>query len=391
MYHHHFGLKGPPFQFTPAPGALYLSHTHREALAALEWGLLHEPTGFTLLAGQSGVGKTTLVCSILARRYQNVRTALLTNPRLDFDQIMQVVMSQIAPGWSGQTRLELTQGFAELLNDLAPGERIAIVVDEAQELSDEALEGLRLLSNADMFAERRLQIIFVGQPELVERLATPVMHSLNQRIGARVLLEPLRPAEMREYIDCRLRAKGATARKIFAPAALSYLVARSAGIPRRVNVLGHNSMLQGYAAGSKKVSLAMVKNVAGEYEDLLNAKGAHAAGIPKPRESRTRPRFTRMALAATALAIIAVGAVLVWSQGWAALSPSHAASWFNGHQIRSGALDEWSAEFAANVSFSPNFARAGSEAAAAPGQGYEPGNNLAASTAALWAKPDAAT
>ena len=338
MYHHHFSLSGPPFQFTPAPGALYLSHTHREALAALEWGLLHEPTGFTLLAGESGVGKTTLVCSILARRYRNVRTALLTNPRLDFDQMMQVAMSQLAPGWSGQTRLELTEGFAELLNGLVPGVRIAIVIDEAQELSDDALEGLRLLSNVDVFAERRLQIIFVGQPELIERLASPAMHSLNQRIGARVLLEPLRPAEVREYVDCRLRAKGASARKIFAPAALSYLVARSAGIPRRVNVLGHNSMLQGYAAESKKVSLAMVKNVASEYEDLLRAKGARTAGDRPTRAARPRARLMRAALAVTALALVAAGAILVWSQGWTGLNPSHATTWSNGHPARSGAL-----------------------------------------------------
>ena len=193
MYHRHFGLSGPPFQFTPAPDALYLSATHRETLALLEWGLLHEPTGFTMLVGESGVGKTTLVASILARRLRNVRTALLTNPRLDFDQIMQVAMSQLAPGWSGQTRLELTEGFAELLDGLAPGERVAIVIDEAQELSDDALEGLRLLSNADTFEERRLQIILVGQPELIARLARPAMRSLNQRIGARAVLRPLRP------------------------------------------------------------------------------------------------------------------------------------------------------------------------------------------------------
>ena len=323
MYHHHFGLSGPPFQFTPAPDALYLSPTHREALAALEWGLLHEPTGFTLLAGESGVGKSTLVCSILARRHGKVRTALLTNPRLDFDQMMQVVMSQLAPGWSGQTRLELTEGFAELLNDLGPGERVAIVIDEAQELSDDALEGLRLLSNADTFEERRLHIILVGQTELIARLGRPAMHSLNQRIGARALLKPLRPDEVREYVDCRLRAKGGTAGKIFAPAALSHLIAHSGGIPRRVNVLSHNSMLQGYAAASKKVSLAMVKNAVGEYEDLLNAKTARpnrAARADKPHA-----RLMRAALAVTALALAAAGALLIWSQAWFAFDPSHAA------------------------------------------------------------------
>jgi general secretion pathway protein A len=323
MYHRHFGLSGPPFQFTPAPDALYLSPTHREALAVLEWGLLHEPTGFTLLAGESGVGKTTMVCSILARRHWNVRTALLSNPRLNFDQMMQVVMSQLAPGWSGQTRLELAEGFAELLDGLAPGERVAIVIDEAHELSDEALEGLRLLSNADTFAERRLQIIFVGQPELIERLGHPERHSLNQRIGARALLRPLGAAQVREYINCRLRAKGGAARRIFAPAALSYLVEHSGGIPRRVNVLSHNSMLQGYAAGSRKVSLAMVKNAVSEYEDLLNSKQPRVADR-RARTTIPRARLKRAALAVTALALAAAGAILIWSQAWLTFNPSHA-------------------------------------------------------------------
>lgn len=326
MYHHHFGLSGPPFQFTPAPDALYLSSTHREALAALEWGLLHEPTGFTLLVGESGVGKTTMVCSILTRRHWSVRSALISNPRLNFDQMMQVVMSQIASGWSGQSRLEVAEGFAAQLDALAPGERIAIVIDEAQELSDEALEGLRLLSNTDTFEERRLQIAFVGQPELVARLARPEMHSLNQRIGARALLRPLSPNEVREYIDCRLRAKGGKVAKLFAPSALAYLIVHSGGIPRRVNVLSHNSMLQGYAAGSKKVSLATVKNAVGEYEDLLNHKRPRMAAEKPTRARMPGGRLKRAALAATALALAVVCAFLIWSQAWITFNPAHASN-----------------------------------------------------------------
>jgi general secretion pathway protein A len=334
MYHHHFGLTGPPFQFTPAPSALYLSPTHREALAALEWGLLHEPTGFTLLVGDSGTGKTTLICSLIAHRHRNLRIALLTNPKLDFNQMMQVAMSQLAPGWSGQTQLDLTEGFAELLDDLGPDERIAIIIDEAQELSDDTLEGLRLLSNVDTSEARRLHIILVGQSELIARLSGPAMRSLNQRIGARALLKPLRPAEVREYIDCRLRAKGGAASRIFASTALTYLVSHSGGIPRRVNVLGHNSMLQGYAAASKKVTLPMVKRAVREYEDLLNGKRAQPAG-GVPATARPRTRLLRAALAVTIFALAAAGVTFICSQAWVAFDPLHAA--FGGPAARPAA------------------------------------------------------
>jgi general secretion pathway protein A len=324
MYHRHFGLSGPPFQFTSAPNALYLSRTHREALAALEWGVLHEPTGFSVLVGESGVGKTTLICSILACRDRNVQIAFVNNPKLNFDQMMQVVMSQLAPGRGGQTKLELSQGFASLLDDLAPGERVAIIIDEAQDLSDDTLEDLRLLSNSDISAERRLQIIFAGQPELMVRMASPAMHSLNQRIGARALLKPLQPAEVHEYIDYRLRAKGGSARKIFASAALNYLVAHSGGIPRRVNVLSHNSMLRGFAAGSKKVNLATVKSAVSEYEDLISAKATRTGDDAPARGARPGRRLVRATLAMTAVALAAAGAVLVWSQARSAPNPMHA-------------------------------------------------------------------
>src|SRR5579864_5226268 len=194
MYHQHFKLSGPPFQFTPTPGAIYLSKTHREGLAALEWSMLHEPTGFTVLVGDSGIGKTTLICSILARRYANVRSAYVTSPKLNFDQMMQVIVTQLSQSAAGHTKLELLEGFMQLLDELAPGERLAIIIDEAQELADETLEEFRLLSNLDTSSERRLQIVLVGQPELIERLASPAMTSLNERIGARVRLSPLPPS-----------------------------------------------------------------------------------------------------------------------------------------------------------------------------------------------------
>lgn len=322
MYHQHFRLSGPPFQFTPTPSALYLSKSHREGLAALEWGLLHEPTGFTLLVGESGIGKTTLVYSILARCYANVRNAYVNSPKLTFDQMMQVVMSQFLRATGGQTKLELIQSFTRLLAELAPGERLIIIIDEAQELADETLEEFRLLSNLDTAAERRLQLILVGQPELIERLASPKMESLNQRIGARVLLKPLQAAEVREYIDCRLRTKGGEARKIFASAALDHLIRHSHGLPRRVNVLCHNSMLLGYAAGRMKVTLAMARTAVNEFENLLGVKSAsrdQAVHTLRPKH------LARAALAVAAFVLVALGLVYVWSsRAWFALNPTRA-------------------------------------------------------------------
>ncbi len=343
MYQDHFDLSGPPFQLTPTPNALYLSPTHSEALAILERGLLYEPSAFTLLVGESGVGKTTFLSLVLARRYRKVHTALLTNPGLDFDHVMQVLMSQLAPGWSGHTRLDMHKGFDKLLNELEPGERVIIAIDEAQELSDQVFEGLRVLSDRNSFKERRLHIILVGQLELAMRLARPEMHALNERIGARATIRPLVPSEVREYIDRRLRAKDGTVSKVFVPAALSYLVAHSGGIPRRVNVLSHNSMLQAFGVTSKKVSLSMVKKVVGEYEDLLVGKpasaaaaaAAAAAGEPAPatKPAKPRARLMQAALAVTVLALVVVGALLFWSEAWVAFDSSHAA--LGGRAIRS--------------------------------------------------------
>jgi general secretion pathway protein A len=323
MYHQHFGLSGAPFQFTPTPSALYLSTTHREGLAALEWSLLQEPSGFTLLVGESGIGKTTLVCSILARGYANVRSAYITSPKLSFDQMMQAIMAQFMRAANGQNKLQLIESFTQLLDDLLPGERLVIIIDEAQELADETLEEFRLLSNLDTTAERRLQIILVGQPELIDRLARPEMNSLNQRIGARVLLTPLQTAELREYIDGRLRSKGGAAKKIFAPAALNHLVQHSRGIPRRTNVLCHNSMLLGFAAGHARVNLSIARAAVNEFENLLGGKSALR---DQPARASHLKHFARTALAVAALVLVALGVLYVWSsQSRFTFNSTHAA------------------------------------------------------------------
>lgn len=265
MYLEHFGLSAPPFQFTASPMALFMSRTHREALAALEWGLLHEPSGLTLLIGESGTGKTTLVCALLARQYREVRAAYLGNPKLGFEDLLGSILSQLGVRGGRGNKSAMINAFAHFALDLPLTERIAILIDEAQALNDDALEEFRLLSNLERHGRKAAQIVLAGQFELARRLAEPAMRHLNERIGARAVLLPLTALECRQYIEHRLHLCHASSEKIFASRALDYIVRQSAGVPRRINALCHNSLLLAYSGGVGRVTLAMAKEAAADY------------------------------------------------------------------------------------------------------------------------------
>ncbi len=313
MYYQHFGLNGPPFQFTSSPAMLYMSQTHREGMAALEWGLMHEASGFSLLAGESGTGKTTLIASLLSRQYPRLHIAYVTNPHLDFSEILKLILTQLEIEVAGRANGEMLDALGKFLGAMRPGERVVIIFDEAQGLSDEALEDLRLLSNYGRPGESQLQLIMAGHPELIRRLMAPNLRQFNERIGARTLLMPLDAKDTAEYIDYRLRAKNGTAAKIFHRKALKCIIAASAGIPRRVNVLCHNAMLLAYAAGANQVTLKMAREAVTDYQDLFNsALRASAAENPTPRSGWNlawKSSLTTVAAAITGLliALIALG------------------------------------------------------------------------------------
>jgi general secretion pathway protein A len=206
MYYRHFGLNGSPFIFT-APDRLFLSAAHREGLATLKWGFEKEPSGLTLLVGEVGTGKTTLIHSLLARQTAGVRLASVTNPTATFEQMLQFIVQEIGIHPIGKGKLAILQALKTFLMD-PESDRVVLIFDEAQGLSDEILEELRLLSNSRPNTRQSLQIVLVGQPELAERLSAPKLRSLNQRIGARAMLHPLRGTEIYDYVEHLLHEQG---------------------------------------------------------------------------------------------------------------------------------------------------------------------------------------
>jgi len=298
-----------------------MSKAHREARTALEWSLEHEPSGFSLLIGETGTGKTTLITSLLAPSHALVRVAYLSNPKLSFDGLLRDISQQLGvPAFAD--RLELFYAFERYLEALGPNERAVVIVDEAQALSDTMLEDLRLFSNRELNYERRLHLVFAGQPGLLARLCAPELRQLNERIGMRVLLNPLEGAEGRAYVEYRLAAFRGSVEALFARGALEYLLSRSGGIPRRINLYCHNALLRTYQKGESRVSLESARSAALDLEDPFAGARAHDPAHASPGflqrhfQSLVSMRHgLAPALMAATLAIAGMGSLYIWNSG----------------------------------------------------------------------------
>ena len=257
----HFQLANEPFSLTPDPNFFFLSTGHAEMLAGLKLGLL-ERRGLIVATGEVGTGKSTLLYSLLEQIEDRVETAYISNTALTFVEILESALRDFGAPLAGHRRLDLLDALNSfLLASAEKGKIVALIVDEAQNLSDRTFEELRLLLNFETYSQKLLQIILVGQPELGSRLRAPHLRQIADRIAVRCDLGPLNPSEVLPYIDHRVRAAGGSD-EIFTNSALKLLVRRSHGIPRRINVLCHNSLLFAYGEGLPQVKRSHVVEAA---------------------------------------------------------------------------------------------------------------------------------
>src|SRR6202142_1902614 len=266
MYTSFFGLSEKPFAITPDPRYLYLSERHAEALAHLLYGI-NEAGGFIQLTGEGGTGKTTVVRSLLSRLPQHADVAVIMNPRITPAEFLLTVCEELGVGIAGSDRDSVKQMVdalnRRLLEAHAEGRRVIIIVDEAQNLSADVLEQVRLLTNLETPTHKLLQIILIGQPELRDLLDRTDLRQVAQRITGRYHLMPLSREETKGYVRHRLRVAGAPD-EIFTPAALSEVHRLSSGIPRVINVACDRALLGAYTQEERKITASLVRRAAGE-------------------------------------------------------------------------------------------------------------------------------
>ena len=298
MYTSFFGLQEKPFAITPDPRYLYLSERHAEALAHLLYGI-NEAGGFIQLTGEVGTGKTTVIRSLLEQLPGHADVALILNPRVTPAEFLLTICEElhvaVPESGQGSTKTLMDLLGRHLLDTHARGRRVVLIVDEAQNLSTQTLEQVRLLTNLETATTKLLQIILIGQPELRELLDQPDLRQLAQRITGRYHLNPLSQAESAGYVKHRMRVAGATA-EVFTLSALREIHRLSGGIPRVINVICDRALLGAFTQEDHRAGATLVRQAASE---------VYGRPVPAPWL-----KWTTAAAVAAALALVAVG---VWT------------------------------------------------------------------------------
>ncbi len=345
MLAHYFGFAEDPFGATPDPRYLYSSLTHREALASLHYAF-YSNRGFTALIARPGMGKTTLLFEFLRHIRETARSAFLFNCQTDPTDLLRSLLREIGVAPQESLGQILEQLHKELVETARAGKRFVVIVDEAQNLTEPALETLRMLTNFETPRAKLMQIVLSGQPELEHKLARPSLDQLRQRISTFCRLEPFSREDSIAYIEHRLKVGGHTGDSVFASDALDCIAEASGGIPRIINTMCFNALSICRALKQTRVKMAMVHEA---IRDLQLTSGAAAQKDETPRldlwdgiapESRSRESFwAKMRVPAFSLLLLlalglAVGADRVYQKpptthklsGAAPTAPNPAAS-----------------------------------------------------------------
>ncbi len=282
MYCEYYGLLKRPFEMTPDPSFLYLGEAHREGLATMLYGI-SSGKGFVMLTGEVGTGKTTLLHSLLGQLDSKTVSAFIFNPRLEPLDFFAMLFSELGikqPCVSKSDYLLTLNDF--LMERMERNESTVLIVDEAQNLSADMLEEIRLLSNLETSTSKLIQIILVGQPELSDMLAQPELRQLRQRIALRHRLRPFDARETSDYIEERLRIAGYGGKSLFKRKAIREIYAVTGGTPRLINVVCDGALLLGYSRDQATLDVADIREVAQDLELDPERDG------PKPKRSTRR-------------------------------------------------------------------------------------------------------
>jgi general secretion pathway protein A len=267
MYKKFFRLKENPFNVNPDPRYLFLTHSAQEALACLTYGI-ETRKGFILLTGEVGTGKTTLVNKLLEWLHkERVSTAFVFNPRLSVTQFFDFMMADFGIPCESQQKGQMLMKLNQwLLERYQAGERAVLIVDEAQNLSPQMLEEIRLLTNLETSTEKLLQIVLAGQPELEQKLNQPQLRQLRQRITLRAKTRQLTLEETKGYIQERLRIGGAAELDLFSPEAVAAIHRYARGIPRVTNLLCEHALVSSFVDQKNPVPPEIIEEVARDFE-----------------------------------------------------------------------------------------------------------------------------
>jgi general secretion pathway protein A len=292
MYESFYGFSELPFELTANPKYLFLGHRQREALSILQYGLFSAKS-ITALIGEAGTGKTTLIRAALeSERCRHVRCIYLNNPALDRDEFVKLLAMKFGLGSeAGASKAVLLERLECLLRERrASGEITALVIDEAQSLSVELLEEIRLLANIETPSAKLLPLVLAGQPELAERLEDHDLRQLRQRITLRCQLEPFDVKETAAYIATRISAAGGVPSRVFTQEAVIMIHEYSRGIPRIISVLCDNALVSGMALGCCPVNRTVVAEVCSDFRlSTLKAASAPTTALRVVAGATTEP------------------------------------------------------------------------------------------------------